>query len=301
MKHNVGLWLRIILVTLFLAASLFLLWFFLPVPADSTLDTEYAILTATDEVITKSYPIDHCDSLWFFHASYSNGNKRTEFINAIPSIKIINDEKYYIELCTNNSIHDVISITAEDGILDIDLQDNCYNRVHEEDTSYDYDSGLYVDCTAFDITVHAPINIFRTDTQTILDFDAAKADKTVVHFSFAGTQANIYNIDTTDLSFYCSGSSNVTLSGSASGKSTFMVWHNTRVDATGLSADFEDVFVSNQPLGVSYIKHDNITEFNPFDLGSILSVALIGFPILWFCLCVKYIRRLFISSKKNSE
>ena len=301
MKGNITLWLKLILVTLCLAASLFLLWIFLPVAADFTLDTEYAILTANDEVITQIYPIDHCDSLWFFHASFSNGNKRTLFINAIPDIKIINDEKYYIELNTNKSIHDVISISVEDRILDIDLQDNCYNSVHEEDTSYDYDSGLYVDCTAFDITVHAPIGIFRTNTQTILDFDVAKSDKTIIDFSFEGTQANIYNIDTKKLWFNCSGSSNVILSGSASVEATLMVWHDTRVDATELNADFSGNFVSNRPFGISYIKHDGITQFNPFDLGSILSVALIGFPILWLCLCVKYIRRLFICTKKNKE
>lgn len=301
MKHNITLWLKFILVTLCLFASLFLLWIFLPVATDSTLDTEYAILTANDEVITQSCPVDHCDSLRFFYASYANGNKRTEFINAIPDIKIINDEKYYVELTTNKSIHDVISISVEGNILDVDLQDNCYNRVHEEDTSYDYDSGLYVDCTAFDITIHAPISSFRTNTQTILDFDVAKSDETIIDFSFEGTQANIYNIDTKDLWFNCSGSSDVTLSGSASAEATLMVWHDTRVDATDLKADFSDNYVSNQPFGISYIKHDGITEFNPFDLGSILSVALVGFPIMWLCLCIKYIRRLFICTKKNKE
>lgn len=296
MKHNITLWLKLLLVTLGLFLSLFLLWIFLPA-ADSTLEPEYAVLTANDEIITQSSPIDHCDSLWFFYACYSNGNKRTEFINAIPEIKIINDEKYYVELTTNKSIQDVISISIEDNILDIDLQDNCYKRVHEEDSSYDYDSGLYVDCTVFDITIHAPISSFRTNTQTVLDFDVAKSDKTTIDFSFEGTQANIYNIDTKNLWFNCSGSSDVTLNGSVSFEASLMVWHDTRVDATELKADFSDNYVSNYPFGISYIKHDGIIEFNPFDLGSVLTVALIGFPIMWLCLCIKYIRRLFNCTK----
>lgn len=300
MKCEFTLWMKIVLFALCLAASLFLLWSFLPVTANTTLDAEYAVLRADDEIITQSYPIDHCDSLWFFYASYTNGNKRTGFINAIPNIKIINDEKYYVELTTNKSIHDVISISVEDHVLDVDLQDNCYNRVHEEDTSYDYDSGLYVDCTAFDITIHAPISGFRTDTQTILDFDVAKADKTFMQFSHEGTQANVYNIDTKELQFVCCGSSKVTLSGSVSNEASLVVMHNTRVDATELSADFSDNHVSNQPFGISYIKHDGITEFAPFDLGVVvLSIVLIGSPILWCCLCVKYIRRLRICTKEK--
>lgn len=299
MKCTFTLWLRIVLIALCLVTSLLLLWLFLPAAGETALDSEYAVFRANDEIITQRYPIDPCDSLWFFYAGYSNGNKRTVFIHAIPHIKIINDETYYIELCTNKSIHDVMSISIEDRNLDIDLQDYCYNSVYEEDTSYDYDSGLYVDCTAFDITIHAPIHDFRTDTQTILDFDVAKANKTFLEFAYEGTQANIYNIDTKDLFFSCSGSSDVTLSGSVSNEATLMVWHDTRVDATALHASFSGNYVSNRPFGISYIKHDGITEFNPFDLGSILSLALIGFPILWFCLCVKYVRRLFMQKHKE--
>lgn len=297
MKHNTTLWLKLISVALCLFASLFLLWIFLPVAADSTLDAEYAILTANNEVTTEIYPIDPCDSLWFFHANSSNGNKRTVFINAIPDIRIINDEKYYIELNTNKVIHDVISISVEDRILNIDLQDNCYNSVYEEDSSYDYDSGLYVDCTAFNITIHAPINDFRTNTQTILDFDVVKANKVFLHFSYEGTQADIHNIDTKNLTLYCSGSSNVFLSGSVSDQTTIKIWHDTRVDANELHADFSDNYISNYPFGISYIKHDGITEFNPFD--SISSLVLIGFPILWFCLCIKYLRKLLKCTKKD--
>lgn len=245
-----------------------------------------------DAVTTKTYPIDPCCDLRFCYAWPANGMKRTLFSSAIPEIRIVNDETYYVELTANSSVHDAISIVVEDGILDIDFKDDYYHRVHEDDTSYDYDSGLYVDCTAFSMTVHAPISKFRTDTQTKLDFDVAKADEVILSFSFEGTQADIYNIDANTLHFYCSGTSDVTLSGAASSESTIKVWHNTRVDARKLSAGFWDIFVSNQPLGISYVIHDFTAEFDLFDFGTFFTAILVGAPILWGWLSVKSMRKL---------
>lgn len=291
-KNNKVLsWVKTILYFLCFAISVFLL-FAIPYSfTNPATDPEYAVLTANDTVTTKTYPIDPCSDLRFCYAWPTNGMKRTLFLSVIPEIRIVNDESYYVELTANSSVHDAISIVVEDGILDIDFRDNYYHRVHEDDISYDYDSGLYVDCTAFSMTVHAPISKFHTDTQTKLDFDVAKADEVILSFSFEGTQADIYNIDANTLHFYCSGTSDVTLSGAVSSESSIKVWHNTRVDASKLSADFWDVFVSNQPLGISYVIHDFTVEFDLFDLGTFFTVVLVGIPILWGWLSVKSIRK----------
>lgn len=299
MKSKWQLFIKLICVTLCLVFSLGILWIFLPF-ANNSLDAEYAVLTADDEIVTKNYPIGYCTSLWFFHASISTGNKRTEFIHTTPDITIVNDDNYYVEITTNKSIHDVLSVSASCGILDVDLQDSCYNRVYEDDIDYDYDYGLYVDCSQFDMVVHAPIRTFQTSTQTILDFDVAKAPDTFIHFSNGGTQAKIYNIDTNNLTLYCSDSSEIAISGTVKDSTTMMVWHSTKVDADELNANRTDFFVSNRPFGISYIKYNGKYVFEPFDLGSILSFFLLASPAFWLCLVIKNIRKLINLTKHST-
>ena len=295
MKRNpkIHIYFKVILFAVFFAVSMWIpcAYYFLSFQT-TVLDPEYAVFTANDEVITQTYPIDQCDSLWFFHSSASTGEKRTLFINAIPEVRIINDESYYIQLTTNQSVHDVISIDVRDSILDIDIQDDCHNSVYVDDTSYDYDHGLYVDCSEFVIMIYAPISKFYTNTQSILEFDVAKADNVSLCFSFEGTKANIYNIDANSLYFTCSGDSDVMIRGSVSEEATLKIWHNTHVDARNLIANAWDVFVSNQPLGISYILRSFGIDMSPFDLGWCLSMILIGFPIVWFYLLVKNLRSL---------
>lgn len=288
MSKRTAIWIKISVVTFCLAISLFLLWIFLPFSGDNHLDEEYAVLTANDTVVIQTYPIDHCDSIYFFADTQG---KRTLFIKEIPNVKIVNDEEYYLELTTNKSIHDAMAISDKDGILVIDIQDTYYNRVHEDNSSNDYDYGLYVDCTVFDITIHAPISVFLTNTQNVLDFDVASAVSTFIDFSFEGTQANIYNIDTQDLTFYCSGSSDVSLRGSVSDEALIKIWHNTHVDATELITNQTETFVSNEAFGISYIRLDDSTKYS-LDFGMLLAFILVLFPVFWLIWDIVYIRKL---------
>lgn len=291
MKSNRMVCVKLICVGLCLAISLWILRLFSPF-ANTPLDHEYAVLTADDEIITKTYPTGYCTSLWFFHASPSNDDKLTGFIRTIPNVKIIDDDQFYVEITANQSIHDALSISNSLGVLDIDIQKNYYNRVHEDDIDYDFNYGLYVDCSQFDMVVHAPIRTLQTSTQTILDFDVAKGPDVFINFDNGGTQANIYNIDADNLTLYCSDTSDISISGSVTGSTTIKVFHNTRVDADNLMAVIDDVFVSNRPLGISYIKHGGEYIFESFGLGSVLSIILVVFPTLWFCLVIRYLRKL---------
>ena len=254
-----------------------------------TIDSEYAQYIADDEVVAKKYDIDQCATLRFFDDF--NG-KKTLFINAVPKLKIINDTECYIEISTNKDLLDIIDVRLSENEIIMECNDVIYNRVHEDDTSYDYDYGLYIDCTDLDISVHAPISKFYTDTNLELNFDVAKADDVIVDFSFDGVSGVISNIDAKNFTLYCSGASKLDLIGDVNDTAKIMLWHNSRVNASKLTAKTLDTTVSRALGGFSYLVRDkwyhfecdiiggptNAIEFfvfAPFALWLVLEIRLI--------------------------
>lgn len=201
-----------------------------------------------------------------------------------------------MELNTNKSIHNAMSIVVEEEMLYIDILDEYYERVYEDDPSYDYDFGLYVDCSTFEIIIHAPIHTFLTDTQVILDFDAAKTDNMTLSFSFDGAQANIYNIDANDFNMSCAGSSRISLSGTVTNMSNISTYHDTRVDATKLDTKQRENFISNYPFGISYVQYHNWIYLDL--IGIAFSIGLVAFPVIWIVMDIKCIRKCFEKTKK---
>ena len=70
-----------------------------------------------------------------------------------------------VEITTNADVFDKLKIGLDDSPEDpnkvglvVTFADECYVPVHVDDNSYDYDTGLYVDFDAFEVTVYAPIH-----------------------------------------------------------------------------------------------------------------------------------------------
>ena len=156
--------------------------------------------------------------------------------------------------------------------------------VYIDDASYDYDTGLYIDFDVFEVTVYAPISSLSVDSEVILDYQAPMCEKMYVDFSYEGTTANIYDINTEDFTLYCSGTSDITLSGKVKGESRIWVWNETKVNANDLDTDTKDFYASSSVLfGLSYIKYNGILRLDILEnfFGLILAAILYLPPIIW--------------------
>ena len=276
--------LRIVFTTLCLALLLYIIFLY---TNDSSLDKEYAFLTANDPVTTKHYQIEPCDEVWFFDGSIDDNPSKTVFVNATPSISLVNDTSYFVELTTNGSLQEIISFTTKENILHVTIQENYYNQVHTDDPSYDYKNGLYLDCSAFDITIHAPISHFFSGTQTKLEWDAPKTQDMCITFQ-EDTIAKITNIHTNTLFLSSCESSIVTLSGNVSSEAVINAFHNSHIDATNLTAKTKKNHAANRPFGNSYIQYAN-TTINPFDTGSFITIFIILSSVICTVIDIYYI------------
>lgn len=287
-----------VLCTVMVVGFCLLIWRTIIPDDEISIDPEYAMLTAADEVVTASYPIDKCRGARFFYDDYTTGSKRTIFLNAYPDVCVVNSNEYRIELTANQTIHDMIDIRVLDEQLHIDMQMECYNRVHEEDDSYDYDHGLYVDCTAFKMTIYAPLGSFWSDTRLKLDMGMPYAERASLIFSHEGVEANIHDIDCWAMYFSTSGDSEVKLSGIVAGPAEIAIWGNSHLDATELQTGSQDFRVSSQLFGDSYIRYDDGIVTEGVGVGSIFTAMIVMFLVIWLALDFVCIKRLFFPPKE---
>lgn len=253
------------------------------------IDPEYAMFVARGEVVTERYDIKSCSSVRFFE---DYGAKRTLFPNAVPKLTIVNDTGYFVEITANREFHEILQLESGDGWLRVSCQDDQYVPVHEDDSSYDYDTGLYVDCTQLEFVVHAPISSLEASTNLSLDFEAAKAEALNLQFSFDGVDGVIRNIDAQDLLLHCSGTSRLKLSGTVSGTADINLWHDTRVNAEGLSVGRYEASVSRGIGGFSYLKGDKWYQLKCdlfFGPTNVIAFAVYAPLALWIGLEVKLI------------
>ena len=259
---------------------------------EESIDSEYAISSFEQNIVIREFEFSEFDRLYFLndHDPLTKFSKKTKILGATPILKIINSDEYRVEIKANADVFDSLKIATSDSSNDerstliITFSDECYVPVHTDDTSYDYDTGLYIDFDVFEVTVYAPISSLSVDSEVILDYQAPKCEKMHVDFSFEGTTANIYDINTEDFTLYCSGTSDITLSGKVKGESRISVWHETKVNANDLDTDTKDFHVSSSVLfGLSYIKYNGILHLDILEnsFGLILAAILYLPPIIW--------------------
>ncbi len=294
----------ILFTMLFIVSTAGVLWFFLYARnEEDRIDPEYAVEVFDGEIETREFEFDKFNKLYFLYDNdpLTEFTKKTRMLNATPNLKIVNSEDYRVEITTNADVFDKLKIGLDDSPEDpnkvglvVTFADECYVPVHVDDNSYDYDTGLYVDFDAFEVTVYAPIHTLCVDSEMVLDYEAPKCEEMYVYFSFEGTEANIYGIDTEHLAFYCSGTSDVKLSGEVRGMTKIMIFHDTKVDANKLDTEFTDFYVSSAMFDqFSYIKYNHLYYIGiingsllatTFIMIILLSPSIISLACLIFCI-----------------
>lgn len=264
------------------------------------LDDEYALFKATGNIESRVYQVDENNSLDFFvtNSDFTDGYKFTQFIAAMPELNVVGDDEYYIEITTNNDMFDLIDIYTDKDTTVVDFKNEYYNKVSDKYVD-DYDWGLYVECSEFKVTVHAPIHNLESDVSgAIIDFCASKCEKNYV--SVEDSNGIIYNIQTGELYLDCAGNSDIKLVGKVEGKSNIYAYHNSHIDASELeSVEFENR-VSRGFGGFSYIKFDKWYKFHCNIIGgptNIISFVIFAFPVIWGYLLVKLLKE----RKKNTK
>ena len=286
-----------VIFTVLLVFSCLLLWFGLNHVDDEEdyLDPEYPVLTAADEVTTKQYPIEKCDSVRFFPNDV--GDKRILFAGAIPSVKVVNSDAYYVELTANQTVQDAIVITVEDGVLVVDIHETCYASVYPDDVSYDYDKGLCLESTAFELTIYAPVSSFTANAKLSLDMEMASTDRADLRFSYDGVTASIRGIEANSLYLEAAGTSNLTLSGQVRSDADIRLWHNVHVDARSLKMGSLNARVSSRLFALSRIRYQSGWYINLLDIGTLTSLLLgallAAIPLSLLTMDIRCLYRLF--------
>ena len=267
---------------------------------EDKIDKDFAYYTASGEVVTKRYDIPK-ESEYF--SIFDEMDYDTRFANAIPSVKVVNDEQYYVELTTNSPLFDVLSIGPKynNGFY-IDCKEEYYNEDYYFGTYY----GLYVDCTQLDIVIHAPVSHLEIGTDAVVDCQLAPAEKVSIDLEYA--TGKIYGIDAKDFSFSVAGRSRLTVSGSVSGETDANVFHDSRIDARELHTEKYDIDLTRGVYGFSYLKTNKV--FRPFvcdliggttnNLSLIFNAPLIVFVnLLAICIILRFVPKKH--DRKNEE
>ncbi len=306
----------VIFTILFVISSALLIFFYtlkysFALRQSEDIDPQYATAVFEKEIQTQVFEFDAFSCLYFLndYDPLTNFSKKTDLLNATPTLKIVNSNEYRVEITSNSDAFDKLKIAtgnrsgSDEVALVITFTDDCYVPVYTDDVSYDYDTGLYVDFDKFEVVVYAPISTLHVDSKVILDYDAPTCEEMYVMFSYEGTDANIYNVNTNKFTLHCSGTSDITLSGNVQGESKIMIWHDTKIDANDFVTKEKDFTVSSAFLGeFSYIKYNHIFHIGFFNGNTAFPLILIAFlhfsPVLWL-VCLIFCIRKFIQCRSE--
>lgn len=170
--------------------------------------------------------------------------------------------------------------------LIITFIDECYIPVHIDDESYDYDTGLYVSMDKLEVTIFAPIYNLRSDVGFNIDFEVPQCSDMIINITDA--KGTIKNIKANNFEFYCSGTSNLELSGEVKENVKLFIMHNTKIDANNLIINKKTFEVSSAILinNLSYIKYKNIYHIQLISIINIIKLILYVSPVFWVSLFI---------------
>ena len=252
---------------------------------------EFAHIKAYGEVQTRRYDISDSDALLFFFDEHKE--ERTLFLEAIPNLKIVNSDKYYVEVTTNKDLFDILEVGSSEKMLSFDFKSECYNHVTEAKSSYE--KGLYVECSAFDVTVYAPVSQVFTSAEIVLDYQAPKAELIRIYVIGELQESRVYDIDAEYLNCLVCGETDLTISGNVSKEAAISAYHNSKVDAESLNVPLAYTYATSQLFGYSSISGNGYSDSSFISLGYaltwflvLLPLALAGVFTLFF---VKFIKR----------
>lgn len=235
---------------------------------------DFAKITATGSVETKTFDVENVSNLLFFSEAYRK--ERTLFSGNVPNLKIVNSDRYEVEVTTHKELIEKLDIITEEENLYIGFDSEYYYNASNVQKTYN--KGLYVECTQFDITVYAPISQLRSNAEFNLDFEAPKTDEILIIVQGAVKSGRVYNVDSKVAGFNFQGDSNVKVEGRASDIFELVAKHNTKIDATNFSAEIKNVFTGSQLFGYCLIELENGNVYPFTDSGFLLTLILIFVP-----------------------
>lgn len=257
------------------------------------------VFVADDQPVTKRYELKPCTDLYFFDML------RTEFVNAYPKLTIVNDTQYYAEITTNAELYDLLNVGRYDYYHWTAIRfDTEYYTLLEKDYEYDLDEYAFrVDCTVFEVVVHAPIQRLHIGVRTEFDFDAPTAEKISVWLE-SGGNGRIFNVNTD--TFYLNSESVVKLKAEGTVNETVQIIVDnfsgleSYFDMQGLSAkEWETDLSGNYTLvGNDFIETKEISKVQ-YLIHSLVCLIVVGPFLFWLIWEIKLIKRQI--RKKQSQ
>lgn len=233
-------------------------------------NSEFAEIEDYGETVKKSVEFEKSSSLYFFSEIYKD--ERTLFLDEAPNLKIVNSDRYCLEVKAPKGLVDKLRVEMVNGCLVISFDEGMYNEVKKDNVAY---KGLYVSCDMFDVTVYAPVERLYTSAELRLDYEGTKCDTMVIDVIGEIIEGRVYNVDARRLSCRLMGASSLEISGKASEKSHLEVWHNSKIYADELKSLEVTTSVQTQIFGFSYVNGEDFFAFNIADMGVAITVALI--------------------------
>ena len=281
----------VFLVLFFLAISIIITILIVMGTGDySGTNDEFAHIEARGEIDTRTYGFGKVESLMFFYDGHRA--ERTLFTDAVPKVKIVNSDRYAVEVKTNRELLDILEVGSKEDVLRISFPTSYYGVVSSPEGSYR--NGLYVDCDEFEMTVYAPISQLFTSAEIVLDYQAPKTDFMRIFVVGELQDSRVYDVDTVQLNCVVCGETDVSFSGQVTGEASFSAYHNSKIDAQALTVPKVSTDTTSQIFGFSVIDGNGYFECSAISLGYFLSWLLVLFPVtmavLFTLFIVKYLR-----------
>lgn len=271
----------------------------------SGVNSDFAEIVDTGSPETKEYSFEKFECLYFFSENYKK--QRTLFTDKVPHLKIVNSDKYSVEVTASPTLLEKLDIQIIENSLVFTFDNKYYQDVIRDARAY---RGLFVECDCFEVTIYAPISQLVTDAEITLDYQAPKADTFVVRINGEVREARIYDIDCGYLSASFCGMSNATLEGKVYNKTEIVARHNSKIEAENLKCERVSASVTCQLFGFSYINYKLTREYEDGRIatrelrvdsrresGFVVTIILIFLPVLFGTLFV-ILRIKFFRQKK---
>ena len=237
----------------------------------------------------KGYELDKFEEVYLFSEKYKN--QRTLFTKKLPNLKIVNSDRYYVEISASPELTQKLDVQVVDEKLVVTFDNKHYADVIREGRTY---RGLFVECEGFEVTVYAPIKLLRTSAEITLDYQAPKTENINVYIDGEVTEAKIYDVDCNSIQLVVCGMSSVILEGKAS-SAQIVARHNSKVDAGNFQCKRVNASVTCQLFGFSYINYQDGFEHSFFESGFVVTVVLIAasaiFALLFIVLRIKFFKQ----------
>lgn len=257
------------------------------------------VFVADDQPVTKRYELKPCTDLYFFDML------RTEFVNAYPKLTIVNDTQYYAEITTNAELYDLLNVGRYDYYhwTAIRFETENYTLLEKD---YEDDSDEYafrVDCTVFEVVVHAPIQRLHIGVRTEFDFDAPTAEKISVWLE-SGGNGRIFNVNTD--TFYLKSEYSAQIKAEGTVNETVQIIADnfsdleSYFDMQGLSAKEwkTDLWGNCTLVGNDFIETKEISKVQ-YLIHPLVCLIVVGQFLFWLIWEIKLIKRQI--RKKQSQ